>query len=253
MFEKETAATRGAFYDPLGALRDVGQNHLLAMLSLIAMEYPKGFSATAIQKERAKVLKQLVPINSISVKKIIKGQYAGYKQEKGVAPESNTETFFSLIAYLRNSRWRGVPIELTAGKALGESKTEIHVHFKDVNMGRGDIECHRNTLTFRIQPNESISILFWVKKPGFDNQAVHPQTLSFNYHDSSETKMLPDAYERVLYDCVRGDQMLFASTEEMEAAWKFITPILEKWNKNPLKTYAPGTPFDQIISNHKNL
>ena len=139
---------------------------------------------------------------------------------------------------------------MTSGKAFGESKTEINVHFKDVNMGKGDIDSNRNTLTFRIQPNESIRILFWVKKPGFDNQAVQAQTLSFNYSDSSDTKIMPDAYERVLYDCFRGDQMLFASTEEMEAAWKFITPILEKWGQNPLKVYAPGTPFEKIISNH---
>ncbi len=249
MYEQASAAGRGAFYDPIGALRDVGQNHLLAMLSLITMEYPENFSATAIQKERARVLKALTPITGSLVRKVVRGQYEGYRQEKGVQESSTTETFFSLVAFVKNSRWKGVPIEISAGKALSQTKTEITIHFKDVSMSSQDVKTNPNRLTFRIQPNEGISILFWVKKPGFENVA-RPEELSFNYADNAETKLMPDAYERVLYDCVRGDQTLFASTTEMEAAWKFITPILSRWKNNPLRTYRKGEAVENIISPH---
>jgi len=248
VFETEGVNSRGALYDGLGTLRDVGQNHLLTMLALIAMDYPKIPSATATQKERARTLKKLTLFGHAGVQKVIRAQYNGYLSENGVSKDSDTETFFSLTAEIRNARWKGVPIELSAGKALSENKAEIRVHFKDVNCGPGDIVCNRNTLTFRIQPNEGISILFWVKKPGVDIRATHPQTLSFNYADAPETRMLPNAYEQVLYDCFRGDQTLFASTEEVEAAWKFVTPLLEKWKKNELKRYEKGTTFEKLIS-----
>lgn len=249
--DKASVSTRAAFYDPLGELRDVGENHVLAMLSLITMEHPERLSAAEIHKARAKVLRSLAPITGASVKKIIRARYAGYRLEPGVAPDSNTETFFSFVTHVRNSRWKGVPIELSAGKALSETKTEIRVHFKDVNTGRGDYRSKRNTLTFRIQPNEGISICFWVKRPGFDNE-TYEQTLSFNYSDADETRTLPDAYQRVLLDAVRGDQMLFSSTAEMEAQWRFITPILEKWGSNPMREYEPGSTFESVVANHKN-
>jgi len=250
MFEKDTVGARGSLYEGLGALRDVGQNHLLAMLSLVTMEYPRGYSAQSIRKERSRALKELVPVTGAALRKIIKGQYEGYKAGEGVNPDSTTETFFSLNAYMNSKRWKGVPIELSGGKALSENKTEINIYFKDVNCGAGDITSNRNVLTFRIQPNEGISILFWIKKPGFVHE-THPQVLSFNYADAPVTAVMPDAYERVLLDSIRGDQTLFASTEETEAAWKFITPILERWGNNPLKIYARGSSLEQILKNGK--
>ncbi len=248
ILEKNGIEGRGAFYDGIGALRDIGQNHLLTMLSLVTMEYPKGYTVPAIRKERARALSQLIPISGSSVRKVVRGQYEGYRSEQNIAPDSDTETFFSLTAYLRSKRWKGVPIELSNGKALSEDKAEIRVYFKDVNCGVGDVKCNRNILTFRIQPNEGISVVFWVKKPGFENE-THPQVLSFNYGDAPETKQMPDAYERLLYDCIRGDQMLFASTEEEEAAWKFVTPILERWAKNPMRNYKKGSSFENVIKN----
>ncbi|OHA17675.1 MAG: glucose-6-phosphate dehydrogenase [Candidatus Taylorbacteria bacterium RIFCSPHIGHO2_01_FULL_46_22b] len=247
MFEKDHIGSRGAFYDSIGTLRDVGQNHLLAMLSLIMMEYPKTLDAVHIRKVRARVLKQLVAVSGPALRKVIRGQYAGYRQAAGVGVASDTETFFSLTTGIRNSRWRGVSVELSAGKALSETKTEINIHFKDVDCGIGDVKCNRNMLTFRIQPNEGISIVFWVKRPGFD-MVPQAQTLSFNYADSIDAHLMPDAYERVLIDALRGDQMLFASTEETEAAWKFITPIIERWTKNKLLEYPEGISFEQLIA-----
>lgn len=248
-FEKDTVGSRGVLYDGLGALRDVGQNHLLSMLSLIAMEYPKNFSAQELQKARAQVVKNFASFGSSAIKKIVRGQYRGYTAESGVAADSQTETFFSLTTYLKGSRWKGVPIELSAGKGLSENRAEIRVHFKDVDSGARDVVTNRNILTFRIQPDEGISILFWVKKPGLKETGVHPQTLSFNYADTPETTMLPDAYEQVLYDCLRGDQTLFASTDEVEAAWKLVTPVLEKWGKNTVVQYDCGASFENIIKN----
>lgn len=248
MFEKDIVGRRGSLYEGLGALRDVGQNHLLTMLSLVTMEYPKGYSAQAIRKERARAVGQLIAIKGTALRKVVKGQYEGYRKEPGVDPNSVTDTFFSFVAYSRSKRWKGVPIELSAGKALSESNTEIRIHFKDVNCGAGDFVCNRNTLTFRIQPNEGISVLFWVKKPGFVHE-THPQVLSFNYADASRVSAMPDAYERVLLDSIRGDQTLFASTEETEAAWRFITSILEHWEERALKTYPVGSSFESIIKN----
>ncbi len=250
-FEKSMVGERGALYDGLGALRDVGQNHLLAMLALITMNAPKTYTASAIQKERARVLRKLSLYDSAGVKKVVRAQYRGYQEEKGVRQQSDTETFFSMNVGIRVTRWKGVPIELTAGKAMDEDKTEITIHFRDVDCGPGDIICNRNVLRFRIQPKEGISILFWVKKPGVQVRDTHAQELSFNYADAPETRILPNAYEQVLYDCVRGDQTLFASTDEVEAAWRLITPILEKWGKNEIKSYTPGASLHEIIGEKK--
>src|SRR3989344_353304 len=202
-FEKEKVLNRGSLYDGLGALRDVGQNHLLSMLALIAMEYPKDFSAQEMQKQRANVIKNLIPLSSSEIKKVRRAHYRGFTEVEGVDISSKTETFFSLTARLKGSRFKGVPIELSAGKALEEDRAEITVYFKDVVYAAHDIPSKRNVLTFRIQPDEGISILFWVKKPGITENAVHPQTLSFKYADAKETLHLPEAYEQVLLDCIR--------------------------------------------------
>lgn len=251
-FEKAVVGNRGALYDGLGALRDVGQNHLLSLLSLVVMEYPKGFNAQEIQKERACAINNIMPLSTSSVCKVVRARYRGYEKEIGVIDGSQTETFFSFKTYLKGSRWRGVPIEFSAGKGLSEDKTEIRVHFRDIHVGKHDATSSCNVLTFRIQPDEGISILFWVKKPGVRETGVYSQMLSFKYADTHKVSTLPDAYEQVLMDAMYGDQTLFASTDEVEAAWKFITPILEKWGKNPLKIYERGARFDDVIENNKS-
>lgn len=247
LWEKEGVGVRGEYYDSVGALRDVGQNHILQMLALIAMENPGTLSAAALQEKHALLLEALRPITGGAIaQQTARGQYIGFKREKGVASRSTTETFFRIVAYIDNARWQGVPFHLESGKGMSESKTEIIIYFKRpvaCLCPPEDEHNHRNVLTFRIQPDESISILFWAKKPGFDFN-LERKRLSFHYHDSVDVRRLPNAYERILFDCIRGDQTLFNGTRELQAAWKFITPIIDGWGATPLVEYEKGGPVD---------
>ncbi|OHA51971.1 MAG: glucose-6-phosphate dehydrogenase [Candidatus Terrybacteria bacterium RIFCSPLOWO2_01_FULL_48_14] len=246
LWEKDGIAGRGEYYDGVGALRDVGQNHILQMLALVAMENPGTLSAAALMDKRALALEALRPITGDAIARQTKrGQYAGFRKEKGVASRSTTETFFKITAYIDNERWRDVPFYLESGKGMGESKAEIVIYFKQPTncLCSSEDHNHRNVLTFRVQPDEGISILFWAKKPGFDFD-LKSKHLSFRYRDSAEERKLPDAYERILYDCVRGDQTLFAGTRELQAAWKFIMPVIEGWGATPLIEYRMGAGSD---------
>ncbi len=233
VLEKNDVGERGEFYDGVGALRDIGQNHILQMLALIAMERPSGMEAADVRKKRATILKRLVFYKSTSAQ-TVRAQYTGFREEMGVTADSQTETYFKLTAFIKSWRWRKVPFVLESGKALGESRAEIVVYFKKKNT------IEQNVLRFRIQPDEGIEIVFWVKKPGFENE-YQKKNLSFSYDASKLETEVPDAYERVLYDCVRGDQTLFASTDEVRYSWKFITPILEKLKNFPLASYERGS------------
>lgn len=242
-FESGDVSKRGTFYDSIGALRDVGQNHMLQMLALIAMEKPKNFICADIRKERAKALSKL----KINGSEFLRGRYVGYTSEDGVSPESQTETFFSLKTYVDNSRWKNVPFFLVSGKALKESRVEIKIRFIDPDPSSVlPIEYpdqEQNTLTFRIQPHEGIGLLFWFRVPGFGSK-IEPQTLKFNYADSESSRVIPDAYEKVLYDCISGDQTLFASSKEVEFSWKYITKIMDLWKNSPMIEYEKGSdPF----------
>ncbi|MES2470611.1 MAG: glucose-6-phosphate dehydrogenase [Patescibacteria group bacterium] len=238
LLEKIDTEGRGAFYDNVGALKDVGQNHMLQMLALVAMENPDSFEADDVRGERAKVLGKLLPITKKTIAHhATRAQYEGYQHEKGVTPKSQTETYFRLETYIDNGRWKKVPFYLESGKALSEARAEIDVYFKNPSS-----EERQNVLTFKIQPDEGIKIRFWVKTPGFDLK-VEPKTLKFKYADFQSLDLLPDAYERVLYDAVVGDQTLFASTEEVMAAWDYITPIVEAWSEVPLKKYKKGSEY----------
>lgn len=254
LLEKVDIEGRGSFYDSVGALKDVGQNHLLQMLALIAMEKPRTFDAGAIRKERAKALAALRPITKKTVGKLaVRAQYEGYSKEPGVKAGSQTETYFRLEAHINNSRWKNVPFFLESGKALAETRCEINVYFKSshhkTRFGSAPVVSaltgldRQNVLTFKIQPNEGIKIRFWVKKPGFTME-VEPKTLKFKYSDSPVPTILPDAYEYVLHDAIVGDQTLFTSTAEVLAAWKFITPIVAAWQapsqSAPLTLYKKG-------------
>jgi glucose-6-phosphate 1-dehydrogenase len=248
LYEKLGVDGRGSFYDPIGALKDVGQNHMLQMLALIAMNQPKSLKANDIRKERLMVLKSLKKIMPKQIlANVTRGQYRGYLSENGVAPSSNTETYFRIKANVDNSKWKGVPFYLENGKALDESKTEIDVYFK-VSKGQSLMNKNRknelnldsqNILTFRIQPDEGIKIKFFVKTPGqgFD---VEPKTLKFKYSDVSSFNIVRNDYERLIQDAFIGDQTLFASTGEIMASWEFVTPIIENLNKLPLVIYEKG-------------
>ncbi len=241
LVEKIGVGSRGATYDSIGALKDVGQNHVLQMLALIAMETPKAFDAENIRKERANVLKNLVTINSKNVSSsIVRGQYEGYRHEMGVKEHTQTETYFRLESYIDNKRWKGVPFFLESGKEMSETKAEINIYFKDTSNIEGLGDDRQNILTFRIQPDEMIKIRFWVKTPGF-TMNTEPKTLKFKYSDFQSQATLPDAYERVIYDAILGDQTLFTSTDEVIYAWKYITSIINNWNSVPLTIYKKGT------------
>lgn len=242
--EQSLVSERGKFYDGVGALRDVGQNHMLQMLAVVAMENPKKLNSGLIREARAKLLKFVSASAKQTKDFAVKGQYEGYLQEGGVNPGSKTETFFRLKLLVKNRRWRGVPFYLEGGKALDSGKAEIVIYFKrpkDCLMGKDSKGvCEQNTLTFRIQPDEGIEAVFWAKKPGFD-LALESKALSFKYQGDNLVSKIPDAYERVLIDAIRGDQTLFASTEEVMAEWSLISPILEGWKDDPIYQYPKGS------------
>jgi len=241
-FEKDGVEGRGSFYDSVGALRDVGQNHMLQMLALTAMENPGRMEGTAIRAARRKVLEKVSGAGPNLSKWIVRGQYEKYGSESGVASGSATETYFRIEARVNNNRWRGVPFILESGKALDRSEVEIAVYFKPTPCvcPKGHESSHQNVLTFNISPEETIAIRFWAKEPGFEFQ-LEPKELAFSFSKDAFERQVPNAYERVLVDAIRGDQTLFTSTDEVKAEWKFITPILEKWSSVPLQTYQRGT------------
>jgi glucose-6-phosphate 1-dehydrogenase len=245
LYQKDGVEERGAFYDPIGALKDVGQNHILAMLGLITMNDPGSFSADAIRRERARALNSLKRTSARNVNQsVVRGQYFSYQSEKGVKPQSTTETYFRIKAGLSGARWKGVPFYLESGKALSETKSEIDIYFKKGKKHgwrktRNGIDVP-NILTFRIQPDEGIKIRFNVKTPGHGFE-VESKTLKFKYSDvSSFYDAIPNDYERLIRDAFAGDQTLFASTQEIMASWTFITPIIENLESVPLKIYEKG-------------
>ncbi len=246
LFEKNADGSRGAFYDKTGALKDVGQNHMLAMLALVAMEQPERFTSSEVREERARTIRKLDINQKTFSKNSRKAQYRGYREEKDVAENSQTETFFSIEAFINNKRWSGVPLILKSGKAFKESRAEIKIFFKDPDprffLPKAFPGQEVNTLTFKIQPDEGIEILFWVKVPGFENK-IEPKKLSFNYKDSDP---IPDAYERILYDSAMGDQTLFPTTDEIMGQWRFIEKAVSGLKKVDLETYEVGTDPEKI-------
>lgn len=252
LLEKEGIRERGTFYDEIGALRDVGQNHLLQMLALVAMDHPRKLQASSIRKERAKILEALRPMKESEVKQdAVRGQYEGFRKLKGVKKDSQTETYFHVISYIDNARWSGVPFKLESGKGLSENRVEISISFK----GASPCLCpppheghlHQNTLIFSVKPKEEISLCFWAKKSGL-TFGIEPHTLAFKYKGGSMPQTRAEAYEKVLFDCIQGEQMLFASSEEVAAAWRFIMPILTGWQKNmpPLLFYKKGSKPEEV-------
>jgi glucose-6-phosphate 1-dehydrogenase len=172
----------------------------------------------------------------------------GFQEEEGVPSDSTMETYFRLKAFIDNPRWKNVPFYLESGKGMKESRIEVKIFFRKTDRCLCPPESeqhHQNILTFRIQPDESISINFWAKRPGL-TMDLDAKEFSFSYEEAERAMRLPDAYEKVLFNCIRGDQMLFTSSQEVKAAWGFITPILEKWDKTELYQYETGTNGPQV-------
>jgi len=242
--EDEGVGTRGMFYDGVGALRDVVQNHMLEMLAIIAMDQPRAFDAQSIRDEKAAVLKKI----SIRNFETLRGQYDGYTKENDVDARSTTETFVALKLHLDIPRWNGVPFYLRTGKKLPEKFTEISIHFKKPMVCYGDVclfpepDVKRNVLTIRIEPDEGIALRLMAKTPGF-GMKLAPVSMNFSYAQSFAAIETPQAYERLLADSVRGDQTLFARTDGIDASWTLVTKVLRVWEKTslPLLPYTQGS------------
>lgn len=232
LFERSTVSERGDFYDKVGALRDVGQNHLLQLLALFIMDEPTRFTPEEIKKERADALASLKIFTKEQVKThTVRGQYEDYTQEKGVAEDSNTETYFKIQAFSDKHDFRGVPLYIESGKAMKQNSTEVTVTFKPSTSPFIDAtESTQNVLHYQIVPEEKISMCFLAKKPGFDF-VVKEHELGFDYRKAYDESLFVDDYEALLYDIIKGDQTLFVSTDEIISQWKFIEPIVKTWEQ----------------------
>jgi len=246
---------RGAYYEKSGAIRDMMQNHMLQLLMLTAMDAPIRIDAQSVREEKLKILKALRPISGRAADSlVVRGQYGegfmhdktvpAYRQETGVNPHSDTETFVAMRVDIDTNRWDGVPFYLRTGKRMPYKTTEIAVVFKRAAIPEGlnkDSTLNANTLIIKVQPQEAVVIWLNGKKPGTINEIV-PISMGF-CQNCSVGEVSPDAYERLLQDCIRGDSTLFAGWDEIEYSWKFIDSIIESWNKNAADTryYEAGT------------
>lgn len=246
--------TRGAFWEEAGMLRDIVQNHMMQLLSLIAMEPPINLKASSIHDEKVKVLESIRPIQKIS-DYVVRGQYAkgyingeeviGYRSEKNVSPESVVETYVAMELFIDSWRWSGVPFYLRAGKRLPKRVTEIAITFKNAPgflLQQDNRKNEPNVLVIRIQPDEGISFKMNCKVPGLVTH-IQPVKMDFRY-GSYFGSTPPEAYERLICDCMAGDTTLFARIDEVISSWRLLTPILYRWKEqNPknFPNYASGT------------
>lgn len=247
---------RAGYYDGAGAVRDMIQNHLMQILTLIAMEPPTAFRAEEIRDRQLDVLQAVRPLSPGQVPRMAaRGQYQGYREEEGVAPDSTTETYAALKLFVDNWRWQGVPFYLRTGKRLAEKRTVVHVRFRPVPHQTFPEEAfideddtwpgpvwEPNEIHIHIQPNEGIDICMQAKEPG---PILHltPVSLNFRYAEDFEGKPMPDAYETLLLDVLQGDQTLFMRADQVEAAWRIVMPLLEAWETagNVPAAYEPGS------------
>jgi len=238
---------RARFYDRAGVIRDIVQNHMMQLLTLVAMEPPIGFEADHIRDEKVKVLKSLRPMSEDYIDRFtVRGQYGdgeidgkkvvGYRQENNIPPDSNTPTFFAGKFFIDTWRWADVPFYLRTGKRLKKRITEISIHFKQPPLRLFETTCETrepNILVLGIQPREAIELHIGVKHPGIGNQ-LYPVHLGFDYgRDLRGEVHFPMAYEKLLLDCMKGDQTLFARQDGIEAMWAVVDPIIQRWEEVP--------------------
>jgi glucose-6-phosphate 1-dehydrogenase len=249
---------RWGFYDEAGQMRDMVQNHLLQILSLLAMEPPADLSADSVRAEKLKVVKALQPINRVNIKdKTVRGQYRdgylkgnvvpGYLNEEGANKNSNIETFVAIKAEIDNWRWKGVPFYLRTGKRMPKKHSEIVVHFKEQphNIFKDSYsDLPSNKLTIRLEPNEGVELQMMNKIPGIASQMkIQENKLDLSFSETYNDERVVDAYERLMLEVLNGNQSLFVSRNEVEAAWVWADSIIEAWqstNEAP-KPYAAGS------------
>ena len=246
---------RASYYDKSGALRDMFQNHMLQMLTLAAMEPPASFEANSIRDEKVKLLRSIRPFKLDELDRtIVRGQYAdstvngekvpGYLNEPGILSNSKTETFVAAKLFIDNWRWKDVPFYLRSGKRLAAKDTEIAITFKSVPHSMfssiGLDEMPPNVLILRIQPREGIVLNFQAKRPG-SKTCISTLTMNFNYEELFGTEA-PEAYERLILDCMLGDQTLFTRQDAIEQSWRLLIPVMELWEKDgsDLHIYPAG-------------
>jgi glucose-6-phosphate 1-dehydrogenase len=240
--------SRAGYYDTAGVMRDMVQNHLLQLFTLTAMEPPAEFNATSLRDEKVKVLKAVRPIRPEEVGEYtIRAQYRSYRDEKGVAPGTETATYTAIKLYIDNWRWRNVPFYLRSGKALPDKLTEVTIQFRHVPhlmfpLAPGD-QLPPNTLSLCLQPNEGMQLSFETKIPGA-GMRTRSVDMTFLYEQDFGKNTLPDAYERLILDALQGDAALFTRGDEIELAWRIVDPILQGWQSKyapPLIFYESGT------------
>lgn len=244
--------TRGNFFEKSGMLRDMVQNHLTQLLCLLVMDPPTKFTSEEIKKEKIKVLRKVRPI---LLTDIVRGQYGpgsiqgvsvlGYREENNINPASMVETYVAMKLFIDNPRWHGVPFYLRAGKRLSKRATEISIFFKktEFDLFASDTcpacPLENDLLIIRIQPDEGVALHFNCKVPG-TSKSVRPVKMDFRYDSYFNTKT-PEAYERLLCDCIRGDRILFTCSEEVLTSWELFTPILATWHQTDLFSYVAGS------------
>ena len=253
---------RGSYYDQAGAMRDMIQNHLMQLLCLIAMEPPAKFSPDAVRDEKLKVIRALDPIETSD---IVRGQYSDRGTDKSYLeavenPNSKTESFIALKVQVSNWRWAGTPFYLRTGKKLKARCSEIAVVFKETphSIFGPDAGSHRNALVIRLQPDEGMTMDLTIKEPGPGGMRLIDVPLDMTFAEAlgPEVGAVPDAYERLIMDVIRGNQTLFMRGDEVEAAWSWTDPVINQWvsrGTSPL-TYDPGSsgPEDALMLMHKD-
>ena len=251
--EKVGIEGRWAYYDGVGQLRDMVQNHLMQLLCLVAMEPPNSLEAESIRDEKVKIVKALRPIDASSVKDhVVRGQYGqgvidsqpvpGYSQEEGCeAQGSDTETFVAIKAYVDNWRWSGVPFYLRTGKRMPDKVTEIIIQYKALPhhiFGEGE-SAEANRLIIRLQPNEGIEMTMVSKRQSLrDKLSLQTHTLNFDFREDGDIDRIPDAYERLFLDAINGDPSLFVGREEIEESWRWCDQLISACEQSGVKVNA---------------
>jgi len=239
---------RASYYDGIGVVRDMFQNHLLQLVTLVAMEPPASFNADALRNEKVKVLSAIQPINGRSVaENTVRAQYRGYLDEPDVKKGSITPTYAALRLFINNWRWQGVPFYLRSGKNMAEKQTQIIIRFKEPPLAMFPMppgqKMTPNMLVLYLQPDEGVHLRFEAKAPDTIAE-TRSVDMEFHYAEAFGPSAIPEAYERLLLDAIQGDAALFTRADEVEMAWALIDPILQTWKTHqtpPLAAYEPGS------------
>ncbi len=258
--ETVDVGTRAGYYDRSGVVRDMMQNHMLQLVSLVAMEPPAAFDADALRNEKVKVLQAARPVKLAHT---VRAQYEGYRKAAGVAPDSQTPTFAALKLFIDNWRWKDIPFYLRSGKALQQKTTQVNIQFKRPPNSIFELsesgDYSRNMLSICIQPDEGIHLTIEAKIP--DALIAKSVDMELHYENAFIAEDLPDAYERLILDAINGDAQLFIRRDEIESAWGIVDPIIEGWEGDPaappMQCYAPGswgpTAADTLLQRDEHI